>query len=171
MASADIVQTMEFKGWSKAQQVFAVKVVDAMRGMYFSIRDLKTGMESAAMPFEPEEEEKAWKKLKKKYELNDELALGQASPEGDVTVVGKEAGANYDIMVLSEGLTGVLKRVELTKDKSTGKSAKGNLKQVAFADKGKWILFIVNQKLETDLGEDRDYVFAVKYRRWKVEWQ
>jgi hypothetical protein len=170
-ASSEVISTMEFVAWSSTEEVFCVRVTDNNRGMYFSVLSLEDASTVRDYPFMAEDEKKVWRKVARTHKCEDELVTGQASPKGDLTVMGVERGAHYEIVVNDGKRMGQLLSIELAKDDRGKRTARGRLKEVAWTPDGKHVLVIVHQLLEGSTGFDRDFVHVKKYRRWKVKWK
>lgn len=171
MAAADIVGSAEIISWSKSEKVFCVKLMDANRGPSFSIRKLKTGAEVANYPFDLANEKAAYRRAKKKHALRRDLHQSQTSPDEAVTIMGKDAKGGYEIVATYDGMMGVVQTLGLTPDKQSGATPTASLKSVSWTPDGKFLIYVINQKLEGQLGRDVDVVYSRKFRVWKVDWQ
>lgn len=162
--------TMEVVAFSPEKDLYALRVMDADRGNYFSIRKLEEGEKVKDVAYEIETEERIWKSLVKKYDLTEEAVISQASPDGKFTLLGAPKGPKYRIMVSGNGKTGTLMDIDLQADEQSKEVAKGILKQVAWNKKGKWVVLIVNQRLGGNFPLDRDFAYQTKFRSFRVKW-
>jgi hypothetical protein len=166
---------METVAFSLEKKLYCLKVNDLDRGTYFSVRELKTGEKVQDYAYDLETEEKVWKQVKRTHALDDEPVIGQASPDGRFTLLGAPAksrkGTKYEILVSGNGKVGLLMDIDLAVDERSKKTAVGALKHVAWDPKGKYVVLVVNQKLEGDFPVDRDYAYQTKFRSFRVKWR
>lgn len=173
LASAQQPITMEPVGLSLENELYAVKVLDIDRGNYFSVRKLTSDEQVKDYPFEIDTEEKIWKQIVKRHDLKDTLVTSQASPKDGWTIMGAPArkGPKYNILVSGNGKVGTLAQVDLEHEDEREKIvATGMLKQVAWDEKGKWVIVILNQKMGGSFPFDRDEPHSMRFRSFRVQW-
>jgi hypothetical protein len=170
-ANADLQEEVEFVGFSKKEKVFCVRVIDPNRGNYFSVRKTRTGKKIKDHPYHEDNEKRVLKRLLKAHSIDDEGVPNAASPDGSVTLVGTQKGAQFEILALASDGRGVLQTIELETDADTGNPAQASLKSVIWSSNGKVVVLIVHQALSGSFIAKRDHVFVQRYRAWKVQWQ
>lgn len=172
-ASAQQPITMEPVGLSLENEVYAVKVLDVDRGNYFSVRSLQSDERVKDYPFEIETAEKVWKQVEKKHALTDKLVISQSAPKDGWTIMGAPArkGPKYNILVSGNGKVGLYAQVDLIHEEEREQVvATAMLKQVAWDEKGKWLIVILNQKLGGSFPVDRDEPHSMRFRSFRVQW-
>lgn len=171
MASGDIVVSREFIAFSMEQELYAIRVVDANRGSYFSVRKLEDSSVVKEVPYQLDNEDTVLKSLRKKYKLTDEGHAGQQSPKGEYTILGAAKGDKFEVMAQAGSHLGKVRDLDLRKEESSEKPAKALLKQVVWTTDGKWLLLVVNQKVGGAFPSDEDDVIVMPFRGYKVQWQ
>ena len=173
LAAAQVPITLEPVGLSLENELYAVKVLDQDRGNYFSVRALKTEEVVKEYPYEIQTEERVWKQVVQKHGLTDKLVVSQSSPRDGWTIMGAPAkkGPKYNILVSGNGKVGLLEQLDLEHEDEREKvTAVGMLKQVAWDEKGKWLIVILNQKMGGSFPFDRDASHSLRFRSFRVQW-
>jgi len=170
-ASADLTEEMEFVGFSKKGKVFCVRIIDPNRGNYYSVRKTRTGKKVKDHPYHEENEKRVLKRVLKSYSIDDEGIPKSASPDGSVTLVGTQKGAQFEILALTQEGRGVFETIDLEVDASTGTPAQASLKSVIWSSDGKTVVLILHQTSQGRFTAERDHVHVQRYRAFKVQWQ
>ena len=160
-------QTMEVVAFSSDGKLFAVKVLDENLGSLFQVRDGKKDKLVDSVPFQPDDEKKAWARLKRKHDLTQKPVESQDNPTKGVSLMTRIKDGRIQIMMMKGEQIRPYSELELMKTKD-GEPASASVKQVVWDGKGKVAVIVYHQKIKDLLEWEGDFVTSFKYRSYRV---
>ncbi len=160
-------QTMEVVGFSTDGGSLVLKVEDEMRGSMFQIRDSKKGKVREAFPFREDTEKKAWRKVKKAIELDEEWVNGPENPKKEVVMMTAPKGTGLCVYMMKGERIKMYTNIDLLTTKK-GEVAESFVKQMAWDRRGKYAVLIYHQKLTDLLEWEGDFVYSFKFKSYKA---
>lgn len=161
-AGREVRRTLQFLGFSEDGSRFLLKVVDADRGTFVSLRSFATNQQEKSYPVEdPADERKIIQDAMRRHKIVDKGRDSQIAPDERHTLIGIPKGHRYEIAALRDGKLATFTSLDVPKGASG--YAKVVLSGVHWARDGRKIVVVVHKTLADDNGVDADEAYPFEF--------
>lgn len=161
--------TFELLAFSEDGKLFVLKTSDDHERLSFQVRDSRKGKIVDTAHFEEGDEKKAWRRIQRKHKLRADPSESAENERLGVTLVTAQKGKKLRVYVMKGERVRSYSKVKLLPvpgDES--KVASSNVKQLVWGPKGKHVIMIYHQKLKTPHLWEGDFVYAMKFKAYKA---
>ncbi len=161
-ADGDVRRTVQFLGFSEDGSHFLLKVEDANRGTYLSLKSFASNKQEKSYPIEDlAQERNIIKDAKRRHRISDPGKDSQIAPDENHTMIGIPKGHRYEIAALRDGKLATVTSIDVPRG-SEG-YAKVVLSGMYWNRDGHKIVIVVHKTLAGDRGLDADEELPIEF--------
>lgn len=161
-AAHEVKRSVQFLGFSEDGSRFLLKVVDADRGTFLSLRSFANNKQEKAYPIEdPARERRITEDARKRHRITDKGRDSQIAPDERHTLIGIPRGHRYEIAVLRDGRLLSFQSIDVPRGASG--YAKIVLSGIHWSRDGRKIVAMIHKVLADDQGMDVDEALPFEF--------
>lgn len=160
---------LEFLAFNEDSTEYLVKVLDEQIGNALQVRSTKDNELIKAYPFQPDDEERTIKRVRKKHSLTQDPHEDPANPKKKaLTLLLGQKGDKLVVYVMKGDRIKQYDEIDVLKDKD-GNVAKAAMKQLVWDQRGKNVVIVYHQKFDGDHPWQSDFVYSFKFKSYKAK--